>query len=298
MKLQLSYGKAKSSLDFPDLSPSEISVQDLEKKLLKEVFKKSKDRMCIRTLDKVILPSGSKDTLDKYLREGDEIIVKDLGPQISWKTVFMVEYLGPIIIHPLFYYFAETIHGAPFQASVLQKTTLFLIVLHFLKREYETMYVHRFSHATMPLSNLFKNSAHYHFLSGVLIAYSVYSPKYSQPQEIENPLYFYFCIGLYAFGEISNFMTHIALRNLRPPGTRTRAIPYGYGFDLVSCPNYFFETLAWVAICLLTGNWASWLFTAVAFGQMYVWALKKHSQYKKDFPDYPKGRKAIVPFFA
>lgn len=51
-------------------------------------------------------------------------------------------------------------------------------------------------------------------------------------------------------------MTHITLRNLRPPGTRVRAIPYGYGFDLVSCPNYFFEFLAWSAVCFLTTSWS------------------------------------------
>jgi very-long-chain enoyl-CoA reductase len=48
----------------------------------------------------------------------------------------------------------------------------------------------------------------------------------------------------------------MTLRNLRPPGTRVRAIPYGYGFDLVSCPNYFFEFIAWTAICFLTTSWS------------------------------------------
>jgi very-long-chain enoyl-CoA reductase len=29
---------------------------------------------------------------------------------------------------------------------------------------------------------------------------------------------------------------------------------------------------------------------------MLDWALKKHKQYKKEFPEYPKGRKAMFPF--
>jgi len=29
---------------------------------------------------------------------------------------------------------------------------------------------------------------------------------------------------------------------------------------------------------------------------MAQWALDKHKSYKKDFPNYPKGRKALVPF--
>jgi len=212
--------------------------------------------------------------------------------------VFILEYLGPILIHPIFYYFPESIYGFAFEHSAMQHAILVMIVAHFIKREYETIFVHRFSHATMPLSNLFKNCSHYHLLSGVLIAYFVYSPDYSKPQGIKNPLFHYGCIGLYLLGEISNFITHLTLRDLRPPGSTTRRIPYGYGFDLVSCPNYFFETIAWLAISILSGHWSSWLFTIVAFGQMYIWAVKKHRQYKKEFPEYPRGRKAVIPFIA
>jgi very-long-chain enoyl-CoA reductase len=54
------------------------------------------------------------------------------------------------------------------------------------------------------------------------------------------------------YGELSNLLTHLNLRSLRPAGTRTRAIPRGYGFNLVSCPNYFFEAIAWIAFVGLT----------------------------------------------
>ena len=30
----------------------------------------------------------------------------------------------------------------------------------------------------------------------------------------------------------------------------------GYGFNLVSCPNYLFETVAWTAITVMTGSYA------------------------------------------
>lgn len=62
------------------------------------------------------------------------------------------------------------------------------------------------------------------------------------------------------FAELSNFHTHMTLRGLRPPGTRTRAIPYGYGFSLVSCPNYFFEVMGWVVIAVMTNSIAGKFF--------------------------------------
>jgi len=60
---------------------------------------------------------------------------------------------------------------------------------------------------------------------------------------------------LFQFAEYSNFLTHLNLRSLRPEGSRKRAIPYGYGFDWVSLPNYFFELLGWVAFSVMTGSW-------------------------------------------
>lgn len=38
------------------------------------------------------------------------------------------------------------------------------------------------------------------------------------------------------------------------------------------------------------------LFALAGLYQMTVWAIGKHKLYKKEFPNYPKGRKAILPF--
>ncbi|KAI7560879.1 hypothetical protein KC346_g22449, partial [Hortaea werneckii] len=111
------------------------------------------------------------------LQNGSTIQVKDLGPQIAWRTVFVIEYLGPLLIHPLFYYLRPYIYkGVNAEPSLLQTVSCITITLHFLKRELETLFVHRFSNATMPARNIFKNSFHYWVLAGLLIAYPSYSP--------------------------------------------------------------------------------------------------------------------------
>ena len=41
------------------------------------------------------------------------------------------------------------------------------------------------------------------------------------------------------------------------------------------------------------------MFLIAAVGQMFLWALKKHRQYRKEFgAEYPRGRKAMFPFIA
>ncbi|KAH9943688.1 3-oxo-5-alpha-steroid 4-dehydrogenase-domain-containing protein [Amylocystis lapponica] len=257
-----------------------------------------------------VCPKGEKKPLsdetslqDAGVADGGELTVKDMGPQVNWQTVFLVEYTGPLFIHPIFYYFPKLFYGGSVQHSMLQEYVYTLVMLHFIKRLLETVFVHRFSHGTMPFSNLIRNAAHYWFLSGLFLAFPIYSPAYSasSPHILgtrrNEPSFLLGGIALWLFAELSNLHCHLALRALRPPGTKARAIPYGYGFALVSCPNYFFETLSWVTIATMTGSYSAWLFVAVGTWIMIVWAQKKHKAYKKEFGKaYPQNRTSIFPF--
>lgn len=59
---------------------------------------------------------------------------------------------------------------------------------------------------------------------------------------------------LWAFAEASNFINHLNLRNIRTPPGEPRKYPTGYGFNLVTCSNYFFEILSWVALIGMSGG--------------------------------------------
>jgi very-long-chain enoyl-CoA reductase len=64
----------------------------------------------------------------------------------------------------------------------------------------------------------------------------------------------------------------------------------------VTCPNYFFEFLAWTAILLVNRSWSTAVFAVVASAQMYVWAVKKEKRYRKELPGkYKKKRFAMFP---
>ncbi|KAF8983802.1 3-oxo-5a-steroid 4- dehydrogenase [Entomortierella lignicola] len=302
MKLVISPRSAKSrkfpiTLEF-DGTPEEVRVEDVQAAIAKKFPQLYPDRQRL-TVDKVALDYGK--TLSDYgLKDGDSVTFKDLGPQISWRTVFLIEYGGPLLIHPLIFYLPSVFYRQTFEHSWMQTVTFWMVMLHFLKREYETVFIHRFSHGTMPFRNVFKNSAHYHLLSGLNLAYWVYGPWNAAGATLaeRSDALVYGCIALYIFGELSNLHTHVTLRNLRPAGTRVRKIPRGYGFDWISCPNYFFESVSWLAVCILTMSWSAHLFFVVAVGQMYIWAIKKHKGYRKEFSDYPRGRKAMFPFVA
>ncbi|KAI5961174.1 TSC13 [Candida pseudojiufengensis] len=296
-------------------SSNELSTDSLVQELIDELSIDnhiSKHRLRItRLVNGKQIPLIPHETFTKNgIEESAESIklyAKDLGPQISWRTVFLVEYFGPFIFHPLFYFFSVFYGVKPFFHTLTQIIAFNLVLLHFLKREYETVFVHKFSNATMPIFNIFKNSTHYWILSGFNLAYFVYAPTNDYTGIWKNYVFHVnelptWAIGslvlTWIFAEFSNFKTHSILSELRDKDPKKYVIPYGYGFDLVSCPNYFFESLSWFAYALLVGNWSAWLFFAVSTGQMWLWAVKKHKRYLKTFgDDYKKlKRKIFVPY--
>ncbi|GAA5871081.1 hypothetical protein JCM1840_007585 [Sporobolomyces johnsonii] len=296
---------AKPSKRFPltvQLDQPNPTVGQLKQAIQSRV-KLNVHRQRITTPDKKVLDDDDKPLTEYGVQDGDTLEIKDLGPQIAWKTVFLTEYFGPLFIHPIFYFGSKLIYREDFAHSRVQKVALALVLLHYAKRELETLFVHRFSSATMPFFNLFKNSGHYWGLSGLLLAAPLYGPWNGAARVAgtvrDQDQWIYFWVALWAYAELSNLVTHLNLASLRPAGTKTRQIPRGYGFDWVSCANYWFETIAWGAFTGLTLSYASAFFTVVAVAQMYVWAVKKHRRYRKEFGDkYPRGRKAMFPLIA
>uniref|UniRef100_A0AAR2J112 Very-long-chain enoyl-CoA reductase n=1 Tax=Pygocentrus nattereri TaxID=42514 RepID=A0AAR2J112_PYGNA len=228
---------------------------------------------------------------------------RDLGAQISWVTVFLTEYAGPLLIYLMFYFRVPFIYPPKYDFTTSKHWVVHLACMchsfHYVKRLLETLFVHRFSHGTMPLRNIFKNCTYYWGFAAWM-AYYINHPLYTPPTYGEQQVKM--ALIIFLFCQIGNFSIHIALRNLRPPGSKTRKIPYPtknpftWIFLLVSCPNYTYELGSWLGFTLMTQCLPVAFFTLVGFIQMTVWAKAKHRSYLKEFRDYPPLRSPILPF--
>jgi very-long-chain enoyl-CoA reductase len=49
--------------------------------------------------------------LEELAVDAVTLVFKDLGPQISWRLVYFIEYLGPLVIFPTFFYYPEWVWG-------------------------------------------------------------------------------------------------------------------------------------------------------------------------------------------
>jgi len=276
---------------------NDSTTDDLKKAFYKKFQRWYPDRQYFTIgtdASRVVLQAGKK--LSEYkLKTNDTVVFKDLGPQISWKTVFHVEYFGPILFHLLNFYIPQLFYPGydikPY--CYIQKVAFWCVMIHFLKREFETAFIHRFSNATMPLLNIFKNSTHYWILSGVFLSYFLYHPLFL-PTKSDTVVFLFFLAFLVA--ELLNFVSHYQLRCLRSEGGRERGNPRGQLFELVACANYTYESAAWLIFAIFTQTFTAYVFFLVSFGQMAIWALKKQKQLRKEFPTELRNRKAIIPF--
>lgn len=256
MKLKIASrsGKQLATINLPASQPT---LHDLQLAFASQLprFPPSRQLFTVDQAQSSALPARLDDPekrLSEYgVQDGDCLLFKDLGPQIGWKTVFFLEYLGPLLLHPLIYWQWAGLFGwSPlFQSTsgdrkhtAIQQLVLYLTVLHFVKRELETLLVHRFSHGTMPLKNLFKNSFHYWILSGVLLAWECYSPQFAASTVGETiSIKHYAIISVWLWAELSNLSTHLTLRNLRPPGKRSYWSLLKQKLTMMSCaqaPKY------------------------------------------------------------
>lgn len=112
-----------------------------------------------------------------------------------------------------------------------------------------------------------------------------------------------FGITLFAAASILQFQCHKILAKLRKDKsghvvTLKHSIPRGSLFDTISCPHYFAEILIYLSMCIIfNGKSMTWLMVCcfVILNQIVV-GLFNHQWYHDTFKDYPKNRKAIIPY--
>lgn len=100
---------------------------------------------------------------------------------------------------------------------------------------------------------------------------------------------------LYFTGFLINNMADSKLIALRKQGNGYQ-IPRGWLFEYISCPNHFGEIIEWLGFAILAMNPAAWSFAVWTFCNLAPRACNHHTWYKEHFSDYPKKRKALLPY--
>jgi steroid 5-alpha reductase family enzyme len=104
-------------------------------------------------------------------------------------------------------------------------------------------------------------------------------------------------VGLVVFaaGAGINIWSDNRLIGLRSGGQQGYTIPRGGLFEFVSCPNHMGEVIQWSGFALMCWNLPALSFAVWTAANLIPRAVSHHAWYRRTFPDYPPGRRAVIP---
>lgn len=103
-------------------------------------------------------------------------------------------------------------------------------------------------------------------------------------------------VALFLVGLAINLHSDEVLLRLRRKSEGGYRIPQGGLFRLVSCPNYLGEIVEWIGWAVATWSLPGLAFSLFTIANLAPRAVAHHRWYRRTFADYPRGRRALVPF--
>ena len=106
-----------------------------------------------------------------------------------------------------------------------------------------------------------------------------------------------FVVGVLLFlaGWAINLHSDEVLRALRRPGETGYVVPQRGLHRWIAAPNYFGEILEWTGWALAVGALPGWAFAAYTFANLAPRAAAHRAWYRARFPEYPPGRRRLIP---
>ncbi len=211
---------------------------------------------------------------------------KNWGIMIPNKWGWFIMELPAFIIMPI-----VTLYG-PSEKGTLTYLLILLWLTHYFNRTFIFPFKIKTDNKKMPLliagSAILFNSVN-GFLNGYYLGYL--------NAEISSVISLNVMIGLVVFftGMHINKVADKHLISLRT-SNESYQIPYGGLFKYISCPNHFGEVVEWIGFMIIACNLPSITFAIWTFCNLSPRSLNHHKWYKEKFDNYPKKRKAILPY--
>jgi very-long-chain enoyl-CoA reductase len=161
------------------------------------------------------------------------------------------------------------------------------LFIHFAKRTLEVLFVHKYSGTMNQMTAIF---------IAAFYSLTTFLPAYMNRQALQSAdALTYLGVLIFVYSEFVNFIHHKILRDLRQ-NTMDYVIPHGGLFGRVVCPHFLFEIISWFGMFLIFRHLSMFLFFAFTATYLTARSLRTLKWYRGKFPDFPKNRKAILPF--
>lgn len=193
--------------------------------------------------------------------------------------------------------------AAVMNPSAASRTSLSaaLMVLHFLKRTLECLFLHKYS-GSMPIASSAFIGSFYCIAAATVSHYASVAPPLASAADLGAPIgkgaptAASVGLALAYVGLAGNLYHHWLLARLRAPGAKRYKVPTGGLFEYVAAPHYLCELLGWAGVALVARH----ALVAGTFVAMSVYladrAVAQTEWNRKKLDNYPRARGHLVPF--
>ena len=207
---------------------------------------------------------------------------KKWGISIDNKLGWIIMELPALLICPAIYFYFKV----DFDISIM---FICLWIIHYFNRTIIFPFRIKTKGKKMPLA-IVLSAFFFNIVNGLINGYFLSNINLHSVSIFLITGFLLFVLGLYI--NISSDNKLINLRKIK----KGYFVPKGGLFKYISCPNFFGEILEWFGFALMTFNIGSLSFFIWTCCNLIPRGLAHHSWYKNKFNEYPKERKAILPF--
>jgi len=210
------------------------------------------------------------------------------GPSISARWAwFIQEFPAFATILVIFIVYADS-------KSIVNWTFLILWEVHYIQRTF--VYPFRLGKGSKPYPLLLVLMAViFNLMNGFVNGYYLFELTSYSAAWLYDPRFITGTI-LFIAGFVINKNADKYLRNLKSNSGGGYGLPEGGLFRWISSPHYFGEIIEWTGWAILTWSLPGLAFAVFTFANLAPRAWAHHRWYRQTFSNYPRKRKALIPF--
>ena len=187
------------------------------------------------------------------------------------------------------------------RASATSRTSallaLALLTLQSFRRLYECVAVNQPSKSTMNITHYIVGFAHY-FCAGAGVVCEAPGFAPGAPQPTPHPALLLVLVLVFLWAWRQQLAAHRTFAQLKLAAPTKHGLPTGGLFEMVSCPHYTMEMVLYTVVALVLGprHTTGLVLLAWVVVNQAIAGLMSHRWYLATFRDYPKDRRAVIPY--
>jgi protein-S-isoprenylcysteine O-methyltransferase Ste14 len=217
----------------------------------------------------------------RYVRKGWGLTI---GSRNGW---LLMEAIAPLVLAACFLLGSNPYTGA---------TVAFLVMweAHYIHRAFIYPFSRRDWKKPMPVA-VVAMALIYNMVNGYLNGRHIFSLSTVYTNEWLIDPRFLVGVGLFIAGFVINRHADHTLHKLRRQDETSYKVPQGGLFRWISSPNYLGEIILWIGWAIATWSLPGLAFAIWTMANLIPRARSNHRWYREHFPEYPPGRRSLLP---